>query len=144
MPTEARSTATFLSNPLINISSKKNVLNQLFTNQISGFVLKFLLVLIDRRRIFMLDIIIEKYFNLVYKTESTILTEVITAISLTEEQESMLVEKLKIMTNSQNIKLITTIDQSLIGGFIIKIASKVIDASLLGKLKQMAFYLETN
>jgi len=42
------------------------------------------------------------------------------------------------------VKLITNIDSSLIGGFILKIGSKVIDASLSGKLQQIAFYLETN
>nr|QCI04424.1 ATP synthase CF1 subunit delta [Antithamnion hubbsii] len=134
----------FLSNPLINADTKKNVINKLFATEVSSFVLKFLLVLIDRRRISLLNIIIDTYFNLVYKTESTVLTEVSSASNLTEVQQNALIDKIKIMTNSQNVKLITTIDPSLIGGFIIKIGSKVIDASLSGKLKQLAFYLETN
>ena len=48
------------------------------------------------------------------------------------------------MTNGKKVKLITKIDPDLIGGFIIKIGSKVIDTSLSGKLQQIAFYLETN
>ena len=134
----------FLSNPLINANKKKNVINKLFVTEVSNFVLKFLLVLIDRRRISLLNIIIDIYFNLVYKTESTVLTEVSSASSLTEVQQNALIDKIKIMTKSQNVKLVTTIDTSLIGGFIVKIGSKVIDASLSGKLKQLAFYLETN
>jgi len=134
----------FLSNPLININTKKNVVHQLFSPQVSDFILKFLLVLIDRRRISLLSIIIDTYFNLVYKTESTVLTEIASASDLTEIQQNALIDKIKIITKSQNVKLITTIDPSLIGGFIIKIGSKVIDTSLSGKLKQLAFYLETN
>nr|Q02849.1 RecName: Full=ATP synthase subunit delta, chloroplastic; AltName: Full=ATP synthase F(1) sector subunit delta; AltName: Full=F-type ATPase subunit delta [Antithamnion sp.]CAA44983.1 atpD [Antithamnion sp.] len=134
----------FLSNPLVEDNLKKNVLNQLFKDKVSDFIVKFLMVLVDRRRISMLHLIIDKYFSLVYKTESTILTEVITAIDLTEEQEIALINKIKVMTKGKNVKLITTIDQTLIGGFIVRIGSKVIDASLSGKLKQIAFYLETN
>ena len=134
----------FLSNPLVEANLKKSVLNQLLKDQVSHFVLNFLMVLVDRRRISILHLIIDKYLSLVYKTESTILTEVITANNLTEEQQEALINKIKVMTKGENVKLITTIDKDLIGGFILKIGSKVIDASLAGKLKQIAFYLETN
>lgn len=134
----------FLSNPLVEANLKKSVLNQLLKDQVSHFILNFLMVLVDRRRISILHLIIDKYLSLVYKTESTILTEVITANNLTEEQQEALINKIKVMTKGENVKLITTIDKDLIGGFILKIGSKVIDASLAGKLKQIAFYLETN
>ena len=45
------------------------------------------------------------------------------------------------MTSSQNVKLVIEIDSSLIAGFTIKIGSKIIDASLSGKLKQISLYL---
>jgi len=135
---------SFLLNPLIKTNLKKNVLNQAFSEQISDFVLKFLFVLLDRRRISVLPLIIEKYFNLVYQAEATIVTEISTVSNLTEIQQNNLIDKIKVMTNSKQVKLITNIDSSLIGGFILKIGSKVIDASLSGKLQQIAFYLETN
>ena len=141
---ESNDLKVFLSNPLTNINSKKQVINQLFASEVSDFILKFLLVLVNRRRISLLNTIIEKYFDLAYKMESTILTEVSTAIQFTELQQDALIDKIKLMTKGENVKLITTVDSSLIGGFIIKIGSKVIDASLSGKLKQMAFYLDTN
>ena len=55
-----------------------------------------------------------------------------------------LVQKLKQMTNSKEVKLIITIDSTLIGGLIIQIGSKVIDTSLAGKLKRISFYLSEN
>jgi len=134
----------FLSNPLVEAGLKKKVLSQLFKDQVHDFILKFLMVLVDRRRISILNLIIDKYFSLVYKTEATIVTEVITAIELNEEQQIALINKIKAMTKGKNVKLITNIDKTLIGGFILKIGSKVIDSSLSGKLKQIAFYLEAN
>nr|YP_009397012.1 ATP synthase CF1 subunit delta [Spyridia filamentosa]ARW66198.1 ATP synthase CF1 subunit delta [Spyridia filamentosa] len=131
----------FLINPLIDSVVKKNVLEELLKDQVNNFILKFLLVLVDRRRISLLDIIISKYLELAYKLELTVLAEVLVATAFTESQKDALINKIKIMTKSQNVQLAINTDPSLIGGFIIKIGSKVIDASLLGKLKQLAFYL---
>nr|QOS04624.1 ATP synthase delta subunit [Sarcopeltis skottsbergii] len=134
----------FLENPLITLVAKKNVLNQLLLNHVDYFVLKFLLVLIDRRRITLLSVIIEKYLALVYKLDSTIIAEVSTATAFTELQQSNLIQKIKELTNSKKVKLEIEIDTHLIGGFTVKIGSKIIDTSLSGKLKQIAFYLKTN
>ena len=133
----------FLSNPLIAASLKKDVLINLFNNQIDSNVLKFLLVLVDRRRISLLNIIIEKYLELIYQLESTTVVEVSSAVVLTENQQVELTEKLKSMTNSKNIKLLFSIDTTLIGGFIAKVGSKIIDTSLSGKLKSMSIYLSS-
>lgn len=134
----------FLENPLITTTAKKNILNQLLFNQINGFVLKFLLVLVDRRRINLINVIIEKYLELAYKLDSTIIAKVSTAIAFTESQQEALIEKIKQITNSKQVKLKIKIDANLIGGFTLQIGSKIIDTSLSGKLKQMAFYLNAN
>nr|QCI08371.1 ATP synthase CF1 subunit delta [Ptilothamnion sphaericum] len=130
-----------LSNPVINILVKKNILEQLFKNQINDFVLNFLLVLVDRRRISLLSTIIDKYLELVYRIESIVVIYLFTAIAFNEIQQDALTEKIKNMTNSKKVKLVMSIDPSLIGGFVVKIGSKVIDTSLAGKLKQMSVYL---
>jgi len=134
----------FLANPLINILDKKNLLNKLFENKINHFILNFLLVLINRRRINLLSSIINKYMELSYKLDSLTIAELSTTIAFNENQQNNLVQKIKKITNSKDVKLIINIDSSLIGGFIVKIGSKVIDASLAGKLRQMSFYLNTN
>lgn len=133
-----------LANPLVGVSAKKNILDQLFADKINRSALNFLLVLVDRRRIYLLLTIIHKYLELNYLLESITIAELFTAVSFSEEQQSALVEKLKVMTNSKNIKLVITINSDLIGGFIVKIGSKVIDASISGKLHKMSFYLNTN
>nr|YP_010986197.1 ATP synthase CF1 delta subunit [Polyopes affinis]WOL37115.1 ATP synthase CF1 delta subunit [Polyopes affinis] len=134
---------SFLDNPLIVTIAKKEVLNQLLTNQVNNYVLRFLLLLIDRRRISLLNVIIDKYFELVYKLESTIMAEISTAVMLTELQQNALIEKLKIITQSKNVKLAIQVNPDLIAGFIVQIGSKIIDTSLSGKLKQMASYLNS-
>nr|QCI04654.1 ATP synthase CF1 subunit delta [Apoglossum ruscifolium] len=134
----------FLANPLLNALVKKQVLNKLFKDQVNHFILNFLLVLVDRRRISLLITIINKYLELTYKLESVTVAELLTANELNESQQNSLIEKIKIITNTKNVKLIMNIDPSLIGGFIIKIGSKVIDTSLSGKLRQISFFLKTD
>nr|QCI05687.1 ATP synthase CF1 subunit delta [Cryptopleura ramosa] len=141
---ESKDLQLFLYHPLNKIFIKKNVLKKIFKNQVNDFVLKFLLVLIDRRRIFLLVTIIDKYLDLAYKLESTIVAELSTAIALNESQQDDLIKKIKLMTNSEYVKLKMIVDINLIGGFYLKIGSKVIDSSLAGKLKQISFYLNTN
>jgi F-type H+-transporting ATPase subunit delta len=133
---------TFFRNPLITQESKKKVLRELFSGQVSELVLTFLLVLVDRKRIAYLSLILAKYLELVYSLESLIIAHVITSKQFSNEQEENLIEKLKSMTGNNQVKLEISVDPKLIGGFIIKIGSKVIDISLLGQLKEIGSFLE--
>ena len=45
------------------------------------------------------------------------------------------------MTHAKSVKLIVDIKPELIGGFIVKIGSKVIDMSISGQLSQISSYL---
>lgn len=141
---ESKDLRLILLNPLINVSIKKDILKQLFSKEVNQFILNFLLVLVNKRRISFLSAIIEKYLQLVDKLESITVVELSSAVELNEDQQKKLVENIKLITKSTNVKLVVNIDSSLIGGFIIKIGSKVIDTSLAGKLKRMSFYLNTN
>jgi len=138
---ESSSLSKFLANPLVLIDAKKDVLNSLFTDQVSSHVLNFLSILIDRRRIALLSSIIDSYLNLVYELELVTLAEVYTAVPLSDIQTKALQNKLQLMTNSKDIRLIMHINTDLIGGFIVKIGSKVIDMSIYGQLNQISSYL---
>nr|YP_010618685.1 ATP synthase CF1 subunit delta [Rhodomelopsis africana]WAX02698.1 ATP synthase CF1 subunit delta [Rhodomelopsis africana] len=141
---ESKDLQIILQNPLINSFTKKEILKQLFENQINNFVMNFLLVLVDRQRVSFLHSIIKKYLELIYVLESTTIAELYSAIDVTEIQQESLIQKIKSMTNSNQVKLVIRKDADLIGGFVIKIGSKIIDASLAGKLKRISLYLDTN
>nr|YP_010156044.1 ATP synthase subunit delta [Cumathamnion serrulatum]QQY85328.1 ATP synthase subunit delta [Cumathamnion serrulatum] len=141
---ESKDLQLFLANPLINVLVKKKVVNTLFKDSINNFILNFLLVLIDRRRIALLTAIINKYLQLTYRLNSITIVELCTSIEFSQTQQEALIETIKTMTHSKNVKLMMTIDSSLIGGFIIRIGSKVIDTSLAGKLRKISFYLNAN
>lgn len=139
---ESDSLTGFLSNPLITQDSKKEVITQLFSGQISDIILTFLLVLIDRKRIAYIQHILERYLELAYDLESLVIAQVVSSVSLTDIQQENLIKKLKSMTGDNQVKLDMSVDPDLIGGFTIQIGSKVIDTSLRGQLKEISYFLE--
>jgi F-type H+-transporting ATPase subunit delta len=103
---------SFLANPLLGAEAKKAVLRELFVKQVSHHVLNFLYILVDRRRIVLLQPIIQCYFDLVCNLQLVLVAEVSTACPLTESQKQALQVKLKDMTNSSKIQLVESVDWS--------------------------------
>jgi F-type H+-transporting ATPase subunit delta len=131
----------FLGNPLITKDAKKNVVKDILGEQIGGGTLKFLLVLVDKGRIEVLESIAQKFLELSYKQESIEIAKITSSIQLSAEQQKEIAEKLKVITGAKQIKLALKVDPQLIGGFTIEIGSKMIDTSIRGQLKQISSLL---
>lgn len=132
---------SFLVNPVVVNDVKKKILHDLFINEVSVHVLNFLFILVERRRITLLGSVVDCYLNLVYQSQLITIVNVYTAVMLTSVQKVALKDKLQSMTNSKEIRLVEHIKPELIGGFVIKIGSKVIDMSISGQLNQISSYL---
>ena len=61
----------------------------------------------------------------------------------TNLQKNTLIKKLKELTNAREIRLVITVDSSLIGGFLIKTNSKVLDFTIKNQLQKLAKHLDT-
>lgn len=133
----------YFSNPLIPISQKQEVLNKCFGSELNAETSKFLAVLITRDRINLLQPIITCYLELVYELASIKMIEVSTAFAFTNLQKNNLIKKLKELTNAREIRLVINVDSSLIGGFLIKTNSKVIDFTVKNQLQLLAKHLDS-
>ena len=85
----------YLNNPLINPEQKCEVLEKTLKSQINKETFKFLIVLVDRSRISLLEAIITSYLELVYNAASIKMIEVSTAYAFTNLQKNTLIKKLK-------------------------------------------------
>ena len=128
----------FLASPVITREAKRNVVKDVLGEQIAASTLKFLLLLIDRNRIALVDEIAQRYLELSYKQESIEVAKVISSIQLSPQQQQNLAEKLKTITGAKQIKLALKVDANLIGGFTVEIGSKYIDTSIRGQLRQIS------
>ncbi len=133
----------YLNNPIVSQDAKREILTKTLESQINTETFKFLMVLVSRDRINLLNSVITNYLELVYETASIKTIEVLTASSFTNLQKDTLVQKLKELTNAREIRLVITVDPSLIGGFLIKTESKVIDFTIKNQLQQLAKHLDT-
>jgi F-type H+-transporting ATPase subunit delta len=134
----------YLTNPMVNVKSKKELLEKTVCDQFCQYTNKFLLVLVERKRIHLLEFIAEKYLALVYKLAEIKIVEVSSAVELSETQESELTAKITKMSGAKEIKLITKLDNTLLGGLLIKIGSQEIDLTLKGQLRDVAALLQTS
>jgi F-type H+-transporting ATPase subunit delta len=138
---ESEDLRDFLANPIFKAEAKKAVLNRVLGDSVHPYTKNFLLVLVDRRRIVLLEGICKEFQALLRKLNQTVLAEVTTVSELTDEQKRSLQEKVMAMTGARSVELATKLDPDLIGGVIIKIGSQVIDASLRGQLRRISLRL---
>lgn len=129
-----------VDNPFISPETKKAVISQIGEGG-NPYLRNFLLLLVDKRRIFFLDQILKQYLALLRQLNQTVLAEVSSAIPLTPEQEQAIKERVIAITNARQVELETKVDSELIGGVIIKVGSQVIDASLRGQLRRLSLRL---
>ena len=140
---ESSELTDYLNNPLVRKDAKSEVLTKILKSQVNSETFKFLMVLVDRDRINLLKSVITNYLELVYETASIKTIEVVTAVEFSNAQKNTLIQKLKELTNAREIKLAITVDPNLIGGFLIKTESKVIDFTVKNKLQQLAKHLDS-
>ena len=131
----------FIANPVIDGEDKKAVLKQVMGEGENPYLISFLMLLVDKRRVVFLEQIVGQYLSLLRELNQVALAEVISAKELSDEQKNAVVDRVKGITNSRDVELKTSIDSDLIGGVIIKVGSQVIDASIRGQLRRLSVSL---
>jgi F-type H+-transporting ATPase subunit delta len=125
-----------IQSPVIKVSEKVKVFNETFKSSFSPITLSFItLVLENRREEYLLGI--SRYFLTLIKKEQGIQSaEIVTAIPLNEELRKSL---LHFITHKFKTKvdLNETVDEKLIGGFILRVGDQQVDASISNKLAQI-------
>ncbi len=126
-----------MENPAISINSKNEIIDSVFSNQISDKIINFLKILIDKKRFNELNQIISAYSNEVDNISNIKRVEVISAVEITDDRKQRLIEKLQNKLQKNVIVNLAT-DNEIIGGLVIKIDDDVIDNSLKNKLENLS------
>jgi F-type H+-transporting ATPase subunit delta len=130
-----------IGNPVIQEADKKALLRRIMGEQANPYLLNFLMLLVDKRRIAFLEEICRQYLELLRKLNNTVLAEITVATELNEQQQQAVSDKVKALTGAQAVELKTTVDPDLIGGVIIRVGSQIFDASLRGQLRRIGLSL---
>ena len=127
-----------LQSPVVKAEDKKQALLQIFEKN-SDVTKALIQILTSNKRINLLGGVALAYVDLYNDSKGVKTATVITAVTLTPEIEAKVLSKLKEMTGSENITINNTIDERIIGGFILRVGDLQYNASIanqLGNLKR--------
>ena len=126
----------FIKNPTNEIQIQFKVISEISKIMKFSKVFKnFLLVLIEKRRIFYLENIINNFFNLTSKKQGKINASLVSAKKLTETEIGAIADELSKVIG-KSISFNYKFDEELIGGLKVQVGSLMIDSSIKNKLKK--------
>ena len=126
----------FLKDPTIQHEGKRQALSELFQGRVHPLVLNMLITLSDQDRVGRVLHVIEEFSGRVASETEKISGEVATVVPIDNETLQRLAAELSRITG-KSVQLFQKIDQSILGGAIIKVGGQVIDASLRRRLDQI-------
>ena len=112
----------------ISAIAKKMKLSPIMTNTLS--------LMATKRRLFVLPQLVKRLRAQIAEDKGEVTVEVTSAKALTKTQSDKLAKSLTANTGKA-VTLQSTVDESLIGGLIVKVGSKMIDTSIRSKLNSL-------
>lgn len=128
-----------LRNPIMKLDKKRNILAAIFKDKIDPAISSFFNILINKGRAGILEDIAKEFLREYNEVKGIVKAKVTSASALTEEH---LAELKSIISKEINADVILTnvVNPSIIGGFVINVGDKQIDASIAGKLNKLEKY----
>jgi len=131
----------FFNQPMVPPRRKRSAMEILFEGKVQDLTLRFLFLLIDKRREAILDRVHPEYEALANEARRMVVARVATAIPMTPDQEARLQARLQRVTG-KTVRLETEVDPAIIGGVKVRIGDTVMDGSIQGALASLAERLQ--
>ncbi len=130
-----------LDDPKLTTEEASVLFEKLLGRELNKEGRNFINVLAEYGRLELLPIIAYQYELLKAEYEKTVNVEVISAYKITKSEEKQLSDALHAKLQ-RDVSLTTRVDETLLGGAVIKAEDTVIDGSILGKLRKLSQALQ--
>ncbi|MDR0466172.1 MAG: F0F1 ATP synthase subunit delta [Deltaproteobacteria bacterium] len=121
--------------PVVTAAEKRALVDQLLDKAgADPGVKNFCRLLADKGRLAALPAIAACYGELLDAAKGVLRGTVVTAVSLNAEKQKKLKADLAKKTKSKKLELVFTVDESILGGLMLKVGDRVLDASLRAQL----------
>lgn len=117
-------------------SEKIALIENIFGDKISESIVGLMVLMINKSRAAEIFAVLERFLEMVKADQGIVKATVTSAVALNETQLEQIKSKIEASTNSK-VELETIIDESIIAGLIIKVADKVMDASVKGDMQTL-------
>lgn len=139
-----RDFVNLLRSPIIKADTKKKIVDAVTTGRVSALTAAFNNLLIAKNRESNLPEIITAFISQ-YKDHKNIYTlKLTTATPASDAVKKAVTEQVKKSGGFENVELEEAVDENIIGGFVLQIGDKLIDASIAYDLKTIARQFENN
>lgn len=125
-----------LNSPIIKATDKRAILHQVFANG-SKETLGLIDALVNNSRANLLGGVAESFITEYNKSNKIEAATVTTAVALSPELEAKVLAKVTELTGSTNVTLTNEIDESIIGGFILRVGDTQYNASIASQLSKL-------
>lgn len=129
---------TMIASPLYTREQQKDAIIAIAGKAgLTDLMSRTLALLAENRRLFVLPQFVIELRALIRRAKNEVVAEVVSAQPLTEAQTQRLESVLSARAEGQKVLINTTVDESLIGGLVVKLGSKMIDTSVRSKLSAL-------
>jgi F-type H+-transporting ATPase subunit delta len=123
-----------IASPMISRDDQSNAISAIAAKMgLSALVSNTLKLMAHKRRLFVLPQLLSSLADMIAAEKGEVTAEVTAARALSAAQSKKLAETLKARVG-KTVKLKTTVDETLIGGLVVKLGSTMIDTSVKAKL----------
>lgn len=126
-----------LSAPSIAFAEKAQVIKKCFEGKVDIYMLNFLLLITEKRRVAGLIEMQQAYKMRYYDDNGVCEVKVTTAIALNGELEQKMQAKLEKITGKK-VVMIKNVDASILGGVVLEVGTQQIDTSVQTRLQDLA------
>ncbi|GAK44309.1 ATP synthase F1 subunit delta [Tepidicaulis marinus] len=132
----------FIRSPLFKSDEQLRAMNAVMKRAgLGDLTQNFIGVVIKNRRLFALPSMVKVFGALMARRRGEISADVLSAHPLSDSQVTELKEALK-ASMGKDVAITTSVDAGLLGGLIVKMGSRMIDASLRTKLNKLKFAMK--
>ena len=126
-----------LTNPLVNVEDKENIIDSVFVKDVDKLIINFLKLLVERNRFNLIYDVIAKFNLLLDDVNNVARVEVVSAVSLKEKKKNIILEKLSQKISDKQISVKYSVDESIIAGLVFKLGDDVLDTSVSHRLEEL-------
>jgi F-type H+-transporting ATPase subunit delta len=141
---ENRAFTMMLRSPVIRHEKKRDILEKIFTGKVNPLTLAIMDILTRKNREPLLLPIAKEFHNAYNEYKGISKAFITTTIPMDKELRTEIEKIVKKLSDKKLVEVDEKVDQTLIGGFILNIGDRQIDASIKSKLEKLKLGFSEN
>ena len=122
-----------LKSPIIKTDKKQKIIQAIFEGKLNKISSGFIEIVIRKRREYMLQQVAIEFVSQYKRAKNIVMAEVTTAIGL----DDTLRKKVLALVKGESVEIVEKVDKNLIGGLIVRVGDKQVDASIIRQINEL-------